>query len=74
MHHDIGIRIRDIWLAVDEDVGDGAKDPVVRVVQVVIEKCQVLTLASPDHARAQIKWVSPRIISSAIGLLQTLGL
>jgi len=38
MHHDIGIRIRDIWLAVDEDVGDGAKDPVVRVVQIVVEK------------------------------------
>ena len=38
MHHDIGVRIRDIRLAVDEDVGDGAKDPVVRVVQIVVEK------------------------------------
>ena len=55
MHHDICVRIRDIRLAVDEDVGDGAKDPVVRVVQIVIEKRQILTLASTDHARAQIK-------------------
>ena len=74
MHHDIGVWISDIRLAVDEDVRDGAKDPVVRVVQVVIEKRQILTLASPDHARTQIKWVPPRIISSAVGLLQTLGL
>lgn len=74
MHDDIGIRIRDIRLAVDEDVRDGAKNPVVRVVQIVIEKRQILTLTSTDHARAQIKRVPPRIISSAVGLLQTLSL
>ena len=69
MNHDISIRISDVRFTVDENVSDGAKYPVVRVVHVVIEKRQVLTLPSPDHARAQIERMPPGIFSSAVCLL-----
>ena len=39
MDQNISVRISEIWFAVDENVSDGTKYAVVRVVQIVIEKC-----------------------------------
>ncbi len=69
MNHNISIWISEVRFTVDENVSDRAKYPVVRVVQVVIEKRQVLTLAAPDHASAQIKRMPPGIFSSAVCLM-----